>query len=509
MDCTEVKPRLEGCVAGTIPADERAAVDAHLAKCEGCRLELELTRAVLGAPPSAIPKGVSEAPPLTLELDSLAPRMPEPGAIDLPSLTGEPSGEVRGAPPQGGPILESRAPASDAEVSFADVTSESPLPPPPPGGREATHADAFPEPDAGPSSAEPPSSGGQWGFEPAEPREAAPPEGSLFFAEEALAKTERHKGDRRSAKLHLARLAFWCGGASLGLGLLAASVWMALASHDEDPRSAADRAANRRPTSGQAPAATQVGASPVPATAVPAQPEAIPPPAPTPPAQLAPTAVTPAAPPPGTSSAHQPSPPLAAQSSPRSPQPPPTAFSSPRVTKIVPKPVLEPMDDDFDMEPDPAPADEPELVHVPITKHAGGGSRRTEAPSLSPPVAKPEATAPVEPAKPETPPVSRPIDRLHLATEQAGASADLAALRKLKSTWKAFLQTATGPDRARAKREYADCLWEIQELTGRNSDRREALAAYREYVLNAPAGGVDARTVGRMRTLEDVLSESK
>ena len=506
MDCTEVKQRMEGCVAGTIPAEERAAVDAHLAKCEGCRLELELTRAVLGAPPSAIPKGVSEAPPLTLELDSLTPRMPEPTAIRAPMLSGEPTAEARGAPPQGGPILESRAPASDAEVSFANLASESPLPAPP-AGREATQAGPFPEADADPPSEESPSNGRQWGFEPAEPREAAPPEGSLFFAEEALAKTERHKGDRHSARLHLARLAFWIGGATLGLGLLAASVWMALASHDEDPRGAIDRAANRRPTSGQAPAATEGAARSVPATAVPTQPKAIPPPAPTPSAELAPTAVPPAAPPARAPAAHQPPPPLAAQSLPPSPQPP--SFSSPRVTKILPKPAPESMDDDFDMEPDPAPTDEPELVHVPITKHAGGGSRKTETPPQSPPVAKPEATAPAEPAKPETPLVSRPIDRLHLATEHAGASADLAALRKLKSTWKTFLQTATGSDRARAKREYADCLWEIQELTGRSSDRREALAAYREYVLNAPAGGVDARTVGRMRTLEDVLSDSK
>jgi hypothetical protein len=182
------------------------------------------------------------------------------------------------------------------------------------------------------------------------------------------------------------------------------------------------------------------------------------------------------------------------------------------VTKIKPPPALqEPMDDDFDMEPDPAPAEEPELVRVPITKHAGGGSSRTASGPLGPAVTRPETVAPPpsEPAKPESTPVVRPIDRLHLATEHAGKTADLAALRKLKSTWKSFFQTATGSDRARAKREYADCLWEIQNLTGKSADRREALAAYREYVLNAPAGGADPRTVGRMRTLEDVLSEPR
>jgi hypothetical protein len=79
----------------------------------------------------------------------------------------------------------------------------------------------------------------------------------------------------------------------------------------------------------------------------------------------------------------------------------------------------------------------------------------------------------------------------------------------LKTTWKNFIRSGAGQDRARAKREFADCLWAISEATTRQSDQREALAAYREYVLSAPAGGTDARTVNRMRYLEDVLSDSK
>ena len=101
----------------------------------------------------------------------------------------------------------------------------------------------------------------------------------------------------------------------------------------------------------------------------------------------------------------------------------------------------------------------------------------------------------------------KPIDRLHLATETAAKNADLDTLRKLKSSWKSLVGSASGPDRTRAKLEFADCLWSIQELSGRNSDRREALNAYRDYVLYAPAGGTNSRTVGRMRYLEDILTD--
>ena len=66
-----------------------------------------------------------------------------------------------------------------------------------------------------------------------------------------------------------------------------------------------------------------------------------------------------------------------------------------------------------------------------------------------------------------------------------------------------------GPDRARARREYGDCLWAIQSLTGRKADQRDALAAYREYLLNAPAGGADSRSVSRLRQLEDAITEHR
>jgi hypothetical protein len=104
--------------------------------------------------------------------------------------------------------------------------------------------------------------------------------------------------------------------------------------------------------------------------------------------------------------------------------------------------------------------------------------------------------------------VNGPIDRLHLATLNAEQKADVVALRKLREAWRGVVRTSIGPDRQRAKRELADCLWALQTLTTKSSDQKEALAAYRDYVLNAPAGGADARTIARMRQLEDAVAES-
>jgi len=119
------------------------------------------------------------------------------------------------------------------------------------------------------------------------------------------------------------------------------------------------------------------------------------------------------------------------------------------------------------------------------------------------------APAPGAAAESAPPAPTRAIDRLHLATAAAEQRGDLRALRSMRDTWKNFLQRAgVGPDRIRAKRELADCLWAIQELTGRRSDQREALRAYRDFLLNAPAGGADARTVGRAKQLQDAVSES-
>ncbi|HEU5311911.1 MAG TPA: zf-HC2 domain-containing protein, partial [Candidatus Eisenbacteria bacterium] len=49
MDCLDAKQKLEPCARGELGPTDRAELDRHIATCEGCRLELELTRAVLGS----------------------------------------------------------------------------------------------------------------------------------------------------------------------------------------------------------------------------------------------------------------------------------------------------------------------------------------------------------------------------------------------------------------------------------------------------------------------------
>jgi hypothetical protein len=112
--------------------------------------------------------------------------------------------------------------------------------------------------------------------------------------------------------------------------------------------------------------------------------------------------------------------------------------------------------------------------------------------------------APPPVAKPAAPPTA--LDRLHEATEQAANAGDLESLRKLREGWKNYLRSVVGPDRSRVKREYADCLWAVQLLSGRVDDQRAALVAYRDFLLSAPAGGTDARSAARVRQLEDVLA---
>jgi hypothetical protein len=157
---------------------------------------------------------------------------------------------------------------------------------------------------------------------------------------------------------------------------------------------------------------------------------------------------------------------------------------------------------------DTAAARAPAATGAPAATVAPSANTTTalSAAAASPPAVS-DSARPASPAP--APPTPRPVDRLHTATQNAAAGGDLEALKKLKATWKSFIRTGGGSDRARAKREYADCLWAIQEITTREADQREALAAYREYVLHAPAGGTDARTVARMRYLEDVVSGSR
>ena len=122
--------------------------------------------------------------------------------------------------------------------------------------------------------------------------------------------------------------------------------------------------------------------------------------------------------------------------------------------------------------------------------------------------APPEVATPSE-EKPPEPLLDTPIQRLHLATVASEERGDLADLRRLRSAWKEFMTRTVGPDRARARREYANCLWAIQNLTGKRGDQKETLAAYREYLLTAPAGGADSRSASRLRQLEEAVTEKR
>ena len=540
MICAEAKLKLEPCVSGTLSPEDRIALEEHLAVCEGCRLELELTRAVMGAPPF---EGADEPP--APEAHEPAPEAPAP-ALEAPPLVPE-----HGAARASTPLFD--------EISFADVGSESPA------GGPALGVPAAGEKAPGPSETDPFSNftkkpdepaeqpSATWDFEPADvPRDSSPPEGSLSFANEAL-KRKREVDEKR--KTTLVRLALWGGGIGCGLVLLGVSVWIALAFRQE-----------KAPEFG--PEGEIPSVAPQPETTTPAQPESVgtpnapdgsiaPAPVTTQPTTSAPpqpTASAPAQPTPG-SNAPPSSAPTILDATPGvapSPGPPPpdATKSGSRATKGKPgtkaavkpaggnagdderfpwKPVDDvptaprvtrrttsnqqapdagapkPAEPEATPPPQPAPVNPPEAIPSGQWTESQGGASSPSAGATAPANPSPQQAEPAQPAP--DPATMKPIDRLHLATATAAKNADLAALRKLKSSWKSLVGSTAGPDRTRAKLEYADCLWSIQEISGRNSDRREALTAYRDYVLNAPAGGTNSRTVSRMRFLEDILTD--
>ena len=534
MNCSEAKLKFEPCVSGTLSPEERIELEEHLAICEGCRLELELTRAVMGAAPFELPD--------------------EPAAAKTEPPPPEPQPESR---PQT---------ALFDEMSFADLGSASPGPATAPGTPpvRAEHAPDAGAPDPFENFTKKPEEPAEtaattWDFEPVEvPRDASPPEGSLSFAHEALRRKREGEVKRKAA---LVRLALWGGGIGCGMVLLAISVWIALAFRQEKPA--------ELPQSGQTqPVAPQTQPAPQTQTAPPAQPETTPSPNPIDgSAAPAPGTTQPSQSPPASSSStpSQPAPdaqaPTLLEATPGvapSPGPPPpdtkiAADGSTRTGSSASKPKPK---SGFKSSAKPAssavtrkdtssddgefpwrPVDDPPVARTvtrrPAEQQPSGSTPTPPAPNAAAPqLGGPESSAPPQPApvnppaatppaqEPETssgtpapqtqePASTKPIDRLHIATETAAKNQDLATLRKLKSTWKSLIGSTAGPDRTRAKREYADCLWSIQEISGRNSDRREALAAYRDYVLYAPAGGSDPRTISRMRFLEDILTDSK
>ena len=522
MDCATVKSRLSGLVSGTLTPEEKAETSAHLAGCEGCRLEHHLLQAIHGTgtsgseTPSSEPPGIysSKGPMSDPKPPATPPPPPQlvPPASDL-RLTLEPLTPTMSAPEPG--------------ASFADVGLTSPA-----------LATGSSEPDARrtedsafPSLIPSPPSKKAWDFEPVDPpRSSSPPEESLNFAEEALTRSSRREGSRAAF-----RVVLWSLGALAGVALLAVSVWMAMA-HREP---AGDAETLAPPPPSHVADSVAVGSAspkdsasvPVPTTAAPAPsmtqaPSPAPAPAPQPKTQAQPggtpvagslgpvtKASTPkVSPPPVVTSKAGPK---AAASTSGSQAAGGSHGTEPSASQTAPSPApprrgpptreegFEPVTD--------GPAD---------TKATWSQSDFTPAPAQThrkPTTSTSRPTLLFEPApdeaRPATPPdeadTSGPVGRLHLATVKAHEDRDLDALRKIKASWKSYLRTALGADRERAKREMADCLWAIQEITGRDADRKEALTAYREYVLHAPAGGADARTVSRMRHLEDVLSDSQ
>jgi Putative zinc-finger len=636
MDCSDAKLRIEPYATGNLASPDREDFEAHLTDCEGCRLELDLLRAGVGKaragaeptsdPPSA-PEfmrsgdlgytpgaafGASSSLDEVSFADVASQLSDEPGA-GLADL--EHSASPLAPPPAKPPSMPPPDPAPNAPESgvgsfpgatnhdysldslLADAApsppegSQEPPPPVDPLARVFPPGDAEPPTAAAPpKSATPPAVGTSWEFEPAEAGgAAAPPEGSLFFAEETLARA-RDAGRRR--KSGGAKLALWVAGSVAGVVLLLFAGWIAWHPHpsgESEPVANQQSVAPERPAPPTPPARDDGGRASPPSAAAPAptafgapveqparaeqevSPSAAPPPgepAIVSASTVAPRATLPesprratAAPPARPRAARTVSPSPSAEAprataagdaqetrgAARRPSPASSAATPPSVGSSKPPVKPERAPDETRTPPAPAassgsgqpatsaPATEarvgaaepseparrqPEAPATGQTPSTGSPAITPAAPSgaappspppaeASPPGSAPGTSAPVGHEEEPAPPPSRPIDRLHLAMVAAEQRGDLNALRDMRDAWKNFLQkSGVGPDRIRAKRELADCLWAIQALTGRRSDQRDALRAYREYLLNAPAGGADRRTVSRAKQLQDALSES-
>ena len=555
MDCLDAKPKLEPCARGELSAADRAELDRHIATCEGCRLELELTRAVLGSssstasddpaldseeegsllgaippeptieqervpqpepdgpePPRVLTSQLPEETEEPLDIASIANAY-DPGAIDLPHPEADPGHED--VPSQVAHTSAGHGASFSEEepVSLEDMALDAPS------------LATTPSISSQAGSSKSPAAGTSWGFEPVDvPRTAAPPEESLTFAKEAL-------GRKRGAALRGrtgARLLLWIGGAVGGVGLLGASVWMALAFRDVPAGDPANVPAVQPPP-GTAPFPSPADSAVVPEVEpgmTASDSTSLDPPAP---AVIKAGAAGTGAIAPEISQKPVPRPQTAKASDPvrsSGAQPGSSPTKAPEAASRTPNPAgstasTAPAFRDDELAP--APRRAPPILTV--EPDAAPGSEKAYETDDEPRTTAKESTKPVSTAPIFLPPssgsgqptggaatgssdaaASGPMGRLHLATEAAHRNGDLEALRKLRTSWKTMVRSATGTDRARAKREYADCLWAIQEITKRDADRKEALTAYRDYVLYAPAGGADARTVSRMRHLEDILS---
>jgi hypothetical protein len=521
MDCAAVKPRMEALVNGSLPESERTLAEQHITVCEGCRLELELVRAI----------GSQEKAPAVGKDDWTLDRIF--GAEKASTSTPVPSAAKPG--PWGSAKDAEPASSSDAaaDALFGPATPASTTPPP---TLESASAGSVAEPPRkwGKKAESAPAEGASWDFEPADAKSnVKPPEQSLFFATEALTR-RRDLDSRKGSGL---RVILWGAGGLVGAGLLAFSAWFVLHKGAQPPAVVApNQQVPEAPPAG--PGTTQP-----PAQGAPSQ-ETAPPPdnsaqiaPPPPPPRIAAGAAGPQTMPLGTRATEPP----ATTRTPGATAPKPKALpSSPRPSEptehraapstVAPRTTSR----SSDQGSAPPPPEETSRPTPPATK-TPTEDPTAEEPAVdsgaeAPKATHPGATTPTTPttttrgssmwqtqtpkpveAESEAPAVeaTSPIERLHLATAAAEEHGDLVGLRRLRATWKTFMVKIVGPDRARAKREYADCLWAIQDLTGRHADQKDALAAYREYLLGAPAGGADSRSVSRLRQLEDAISESR
>lgn len=546
MDCAEAKLQIDSYVAGELAADRKGPLEEHLAACAECRLDSELTRASksqpVGSDPDAAPAAFVESirpdvagadPDPVAAPQGGAPPALAPGGSDgswsLESIFGP--GGSGGSDGAGSAAAESAAgstwglgpdpsppslegPASDSDLSALAERAAAAAAPLPDHALPSVLAGA-----AAPRRSEelPASDAPTWDFEPADVKGGAkPPQGSLFFAEEALSRSGAKK------KSGVSRILLWGAGALLGVGLLALSIWIAMTVRQPLPGSVPTMHPMRAGAGPEDPGLHGTTPAPDAAANLPVDSVAV---APPPPASSEPPAVEVSeAPPPAPTSRVTPPPsphetvarsaPVAKPPISRPSVPKPQTTKSPIATRTHEVATAPAPKRPVASETGEAPAP-PRSPAAPDAGAPGSGAALSETAPPPPPVSaekapsatEPSASAPAPPASSDA--IERPIDRLHLATLNAEQNADLVALRKLRESWRTFVKGSLGPDRARAKRELADCLWAIQTLTSKSSDQREALAAYRDYILNAPAGGADTRTVARMRQLEDAVAESR
>jgi hypothetical protein len=189
MDCAAVKPRMEALVNGSLPESERSLAEQHIAACEGCRLELELVRAI----------GSQEKAPAVGKDD---------WTLDRIFGTEKNSSGASPAPSAESAILPLRATAGDAaaESLFGPaICALLPLRPRRARPGRERRGDAAP---MGKRAGSAPA-GASWDFEPADAGRMPSREQSLFFAAE---RSRRRTWIRRRA----------APGDSVGAGVLSA-----------------------------------------------------------------------------------------------------------------------------------------------------------------------------------------------------------------------------------------------------------------------------------------------